>query len=125
MRHRIGIPPLGQHGHRHHTADGLAEPPLLADGVHDLAQQVLVGQILRLTEIAGAFDDLTSETLDFVRRHRTEVVVQRFARFELLAVNQQRVGAGERVAVLIEVAKQRQATVLQGGGTVFIDALEA
>ncbi len=105
MRHRIGIPPLGEHGHRHDAADGLAEPPLLADGVHDLAQQVLVGQILRLTDVAGAFDDLTTETLDFVGRHRTEVVVQRLAGFELLAVNQQRVGAGKRVAVLIEVAE--------------------
>ena len=57
--------------------------------------------------VAGALDDLAAEALDLVGGHGAEVVVERLAGFELLAVDQQRVRAGERVAVLVEVAEQR------------------
>ena len=33
----IGVPAFGEHGHRDDAADGLAEAPFLADGVHDFA----------------------------------------------------------------------------------------
>ena len=33
----VGVPALGEHGHRHHAADGLAQAAGLAYGVHDFA----------------------------------------------------------------------------------------
>ena len=75
--------------------------------------------------IAGALDDLAAEALDLVGRHAAEVVVQRFAGFELLAVDQQRVRAGKRIAVLVEVAEQRQAAVFERCRAVFVLAVEA
>ena len=71
----------------------LAELARLADRVHDLAQQVLVGDVLAGAAVAGALDDLAPEALDLVGGHVAEVVVERIAGFELLAVDQQRVGA--------------------------------
>ena len=56
--------------------------------------------------VAGALDDLAAEPVDLVGGHLAEVVIQRVAGFELLAVDQQRMGAGERIAVLVEVAEQ-------------------
>ena len=41
--------------------------------------------------VAGALDDLAAEAFDLVGRHGAEVVVERIAGFELLAVDQQRV----------------------------------
>ena len=76
-----------------------AELARLADGVHDLAQQVLVGDVLAGAGVAGALDDLAAEPLDLVGGHAAEVVVERVAGFELLAVDQQRVRARQRVAV--------------------------
>jgi hypothetical protein len=65
----------------------------LADGVHHLAQQVLVGELVGRGAVAGALDDLAAEALDLVGRPwMREVVVQRVAGFELLAVDQQRAG---------------------------------
>jgi hypothetical protein len=40
-----------------------------------------------------------------------EGLVEPLAGFELLAVDQQGVGPGQRIAVLVEVAKQRQAAL--------------
>ncbi len=71
----------------------LAEAAVLADGVHHFAQQILVGDVFGLAAVAGALDDLPPEALDLVGRHVAEVVVQRFAGFELLAVDQQRARA--------------------------------
>ncbi len=86
----------------------LAQAPGLADGVHHLAQQVLVGDVVARARVAGALDDLAAEALDLVGGHGAEVVVQRLAGFELLAVDQQGARAAERVAVLVEVAEQGQ-----------------
>ncbi len=60
-------------------------------------------------EFSAAFKDLAAEAFNFVGGHATEVVVQRFAGFKLLAVDEQRVWPGERVAMLIKVAEQREA----------------
>ena len=49
--------------------------------------------------IAGALDDLAAEALDLVGGHAAEVVVERIAGFELLAVDEQRVRPRQRVAV--------------------------
>ena len=42
----VGVPALGEHRDRHDAADLLAELARLADGVHHLAQQVLVGELV-------------------------------------------------------------------------------
>ena len=92
---------------------------MLADGVHDLAQQFLVGDVVAGAGIAGALDDLAAEAVDLVGGHLVEIVVERIAGFELLAVDQQRVGPRQRVAGdLVEVAEQRQAAVFQRAGAV-------
>ena len=63
--------------------------------------------------VAGALHDLTAKALDLVGRHLAEVVVERLAGFQLLAVDQQRAWARQRFAVLVEVAEQLQPPVLQ------------
>ena len=80
---------------------------MLADGVHDLAQQFLIGDVVAGAGVAGALDDLAAEALDLVGGHGAEVVVERVAGFELLAVDQQRVGARERVAVVSSKLRKR------------------
>ena len=122
----VGVPAFGEHGDRHDAADAGAELVLLADRVHDLAQQLLVGDVLGGARVAGALDDLAAEALDLVRGHRAEVVVERIAGFELLGVDEQRVGPRQRVAGgLVEVAEQRQAAVLERGRAVLVLAVEA
>ena len=63
--------------------------------------------------VAGALDDLAAEPLDLVRRHLAEVLVERLAGFELRAVDQDRVRAGEPVAVIVVVAEQLEAAVFE------------
>ena len=122
----VGVPAFGEHRDRDDAADGAAELAGLADGVHDLAQQFLVGDVLAGTRVAGALDDLAAEALDLVGGHAAEVVVERVAGFELLAVDQQRVRARQRVAGgLVEVAEQREAAVLQRGRAVLVLAMKA
>ena len=57
--------------------------------------------------IAGALDDLAAEALDLVGRHAAEIVVERVAGFELLAVDEQRVRARQRVAVVSSKLRNR------------------
>ena len=73
-----------------------AEVAVLADGVHDLAEQVLVGDVCRPAARSPVRSMIS-------RRKRSissaaiaaEIVVERLAGFELLAVDQQRVRARE------------------------------
>ena len=104
---------------------GLAEAVLLADGVHHLAQQVLVGDVLAGPHVAGALDDLAAEALDLVRGHVAEVLVERLAGFELFGVDQQRARPGQPVAVLVVVPEERKAPVLQRRRAVVVLAVEA
>ena len=119
----VGVPALGEHGHGHHAADGLAEAVLLADRVHDLAQDGLVGEGVGGTQIAGAFDDLAAEAFDLRGRHLAEIVIQGIAGFELFAVDEQGARPGLRVAVVVEVAEQRQATGDKGAGAIVVAGL--
>ena len=48
VRDGVGVPALGQHRDRDDAADRAAKPAVLADRVHDLAQQLLVGDVLGL-----------------------------------------------------------------------------
>ena len=66
VRNRIRVPAFGEHGDRHDAADLLAESAFLADGVHDLAEKVLVGEVLRLLLVTGALHNLAAEPFDFV-----------------------------------------------------------
>ena len=105
--------------------DRSAESSRLADGVHDLAEEILVGQVLSLAAVAGPGDDLAAEALDLVAGGVAEALVEGFARVELLAVDEQRARAGERVAVLIvEIAEEGQAAVHHRGGAVLVLAVE-
>ena len=92
MGDRVGVPALGEHGNRDHAPDAAAETTRLAHGVHRFAQEILLGDLLGLGTVAGAFDDLAPETLDFVRSGRPEALVERFAGFELATVDEQRPG---------------------------------
>ena len=70
----VGVPALGEHRHRHDAADLLAELALLADGVHHLAQQVLVGELVDVgAGVAPAV--LVLERLDLVRGGLLEVAL--------------------------------------------------
>ena len=100
----VGIPALGEHGDGDNAADGFAELALLADGVHDLAEEVGVGDLAGLLHVA-AFDHFAAEAFDFVGGHFAKILVEGFAGFELLAVNEQGAGPGKAVAVVVVVAE--------------------
>ena len=75
----VGVPALGQHRDRDDAAHGLAQAPHAADGVHNLAQQVLVGDHLRRGTRALALHLLTPELLDLRADRGAERRVERFA----------------------------------------------
>ena len=90
----VGVPALGEHGDGDHALDLLAELAGLADGVHHLAQQVFVGEVFGVA--AGeARAVLGLELLDLAGGDLLEVVAHRLAGFELLAVDQDGVGAAQ------------------------------
>ena len=122
----VGIPAFGEHRDGDDAADRAAKLAGLADGVHDLAEQFLVGDVVAGAGVAAALDDLAAEAVDLVGGHAAKIVVKRIAGFELLAVDEQRVRPRKRIAGgLIEVAEQREAPVLQRGGAVFVLPVEA
>ena len=87
----------------------------LADRVQHFAQQFLIGDAVRVAGFARAFGDLAAESLDFVARHAAEFLVQRVARFELLAVDQAACWAGKRIAGrFVEITEEGKPAVLQG-----------
>ena len=119
------MPALREHGDGDDAANRSAEGIGLADRVHDLAQQLLIGEVLGLLPVAGAGDDLAPEALDLVAGGVAEAPVEGLARVELLALDEQRARPGERVAVLVEVAEQRQAAILERRRAVLVLAVEA
>ena len=70
---------------------------MLAHGVRDLTQQLLIADVVPGTGIPGAFDDLAAETCNLIGGHATKFVVEGVAGFQLLAVDQQRVRTSERI----------------------------
>ena len=68
VSHRVGVPSLRQHGHRHNTADRFTEPARLAHSVHDFTEQIFVGQFFCLFPITRSFNDFSSEAIDFIFR---------------------------------------------------------
>ena len=93
----ISVPPLSKYGDGNDAADGFAETPFLPDGVHYFSEQVLIGNILGLLAVAGALNNLAPETIYFIGSHLAEVVIQRVTRFNLLAINQERTWARDRL----------------------------
>ena len=110
----VGVPALGEHGDADHALDVLAELAGLADGVHHLAEQVFVGEVLGVAAgEAGAV--LGLELVDLAGGDLLEVVAHRLAGFELLAVHQDRVGAVQPAAVAVVVAEDGQLPGLDDG----------
>ena len=123
----VGVPAFGQHRHRDHAADLLAEPAGAADGVHHLAQQLaLAGLALHA---AGAFarGELALELLDLRAGRVAEALVQRIAGFDLARVDQQRPRTGKARALVVIVAEQLEMPGMEGRAFAFlrIAALEA
>ena len=79
----VRVPSLGQHRHRDHAADRVAERARLPDGVHHFTKQLLVGDVVSVTAISGALDPLPPKALDLVGGDLAEVPVQRVAGLEL------------------------------------------
>ena len=105
----VGVPAFGQHRDADHALDVLAELARLADGVHHLAQQVLVGQVRRhrgrgSAARYSALNSSISRGGDLL-----ELGAHRLARLELLAVDQDGVRAVQPAAVAVIVAEERQA----------------
>jgi hypothetical protein len=65
----------------------------------------LVRDLLTGPYVASASYNLAAEPLDFIRGHITKPFVERFARFELLAIDQQGSRSRQPIAVLIVIAE--------------------
>jgi hypothetical protein len=88
---------MREHRNRHNAADGAAKLSGLTNGVHDLAKQFLVGNVVTGVRIASALYDLAAEAIDLVGGHSTKIVIKRIASFELFTVDQEFVRTWERV----------------------------
>src|SRR5262249_32825157 len=75
MGHCVRIPSFREHRYRDHATNALPKLPRFADGVHHLAQQLLVGDTFASSDIPSSLDSFSSKSLDFIRRHGTEVLV--------------------------------------------------
>jgi hypothetical protein len=120
---RVRVPALGQHRHRDDAADLLPEFSGLADCVHDLAQQILIGNLLHRRG-AGTLRPFALELVDLGAGIVPEVVMQGVARFELLAVDQERARARQAIAVLVVIAEQLQPSRDVAGFLAFLLPLE-
>jgi hypothetical protein len=118
MRDGVRVPALGEHGDADDALDVLAELSRLADGVHDFAEQVFVGEVLDVA--AGeALAVFGFEFLDFAGGDFLEIVAHGLARFELPAIDEDCIGAMEPAAARVVVAEDRQLAGL--GDLVFAD----
>ena len=96
----VRVPALGEHRDGDDAADGAAELARLADRVHDLAQQLLVGEVRRPARASPV-----RSTISRRKRSISSAAMSRKLSssaspdFELLAVDEQRVRARQRVAV--------------------------
>jgi hypothetical protein len=64
------------------------------------------------TCITTTLHDLPTEALDFISGHAAKLVVEGVTGLQLLAVDQQRVGPGQRIARgLIEIPEEGEAAV--------------
>jgi hypothetical protein len=107
----VCIPALGEHGDRDDAADVLAELAPLADGVHRLAQQVGVGELVDVG--AGVAQPVGGlERRHFYCGVGEEVTTERLARLEPDRVDQHRPHPGAPCSVH-DVAEQWQVALGQ------------
>ena len=96
VRDGIRIPPLGEHGDGHDTANVRAESVAFADGVHHFAQDggILDALGCTLSVNTGVF---LLEPFDLRREHALELVVNLPGILQGVAVNQKRRGSAARL----------------------------
>jgi len=82
MRDGIRVPPFGEHRNGDDAANSTAKLTGLPDGVHDLAQQFLVCDVVAGTGIPAALHNLAAKAFNLISSHTPEVVVERIASFE-------------------------------------------
>ena len=87
VRHGVGVPALGQHRHRDDAADIGAKLAGLPDRVHHFAKNVGVGKLVDVARIAAQSKFLL-ERFNLGTRNAAEILGERLARVELLAVDQ-------------------------------------
>ena len=98
----VGVPALRQHGNGNDAADLLPKPVLLTDRVHHFTEKFGIRDFAIIAG-AGPLNFLALELLDFERGHLAKILVERPAGLDLVTVDQERVGAGKAIAVLVEV----------------------
>src|SRR5579884_3992271 len=125
MRNGIGVPSFGKHRDGDDAAYSGTQTSFLADSIHHLPQQFLIAYFFGTGDVAGPLDDLAAEALDFVPSYLTKILFESFSRFELFAVDQQRIWPGKRVAVLIVIPEQLEAALFKVARAVFFFALKA
>ncbi len=103
MRHRVGVPAFGEHGHGHHTFDMFSQLARLAHRVHDFPQQVFIADFP--ARKAGAV--FIFKFLNLSRGNLFKFRIHGVAGFKLFAVNQNRVGTPAPSAVPL-IAENRQ-----------------
>src|SRR4051794_5277150 len=113
MGYRIGVPALGQHRDRDDAADALAKLPRLADRIHDLAQEILVAELVTGERVLLADSEVAAEALDFVGSRGAEFCIERIARLELRTIDQQRAGPREAFPIFAVIAKQRETALVK------------
>src|SRR4051812_26788848 len=125
MGHSVGIPSLGEHRDRHNAANGPTKLARLANRIHNFAKELLIGNVVSSASVACPLYNFPAEPLNFVRSHATKIVVERIAGLQLLAIDKERVRAGQGIAGdLVKIAEQLMPAILQSGGSVFILAME-
>ena len=108
------VPAFGEHGDRHNAPNARSQLAILADSVHNLTEQFLIGDVFGSACIVSAFNDLAAEAFDLVGRHGSKTLIEGIAGLELLGVDKDGIGARERVpGAIVKVAEKSQAAILQ------------
>ena len=107
VRDGVGVPALGQHRHGDDATDVGTELAGAANRVHHLAKNVGVCQLVDIARIA-AQPKFPLERFDLTRSDRAEIVGQRLAGVELLAVDQQGAAPRQPSTVVVDVREKRE-----------------
>ncbi len=104
----VRVPPLGEHGDRDNAANALSKPARFADGVHHLAEQVLVRELVCIPP-GKALAVLLPELLYLTAGDPLEVRAHPLPGLQLSAIDKDGVRARSPPPVLL-VAEERQPT---------------
>lgn len=105
VRDVVGIPTFREHGNGNDAADIRPELAGFPDGVHDLAEEFLIGDVLDGTDVAAALVHFPAEAFDFIGGHAAEVFIEGVAGFELFAVDQQGIWSRKWLEVFVVIPK--------------------